>query len=165
MPKVFGTHANRVNKALVTREGLLKEIDRLLDLSYRNDFRRREPLYISVPLPWFRALGPFPHFPVITIPSIPWDPRYWFLGDDYWYRKRSQEEREESLKLHRLRMTLHSVRNASNGFGDIETLIELSIGNFTDVRNKLSRIVSKSFKTQNLVLLSRAVNLRMRRSI
>jgi hypothetical protein len=128
---------NRVNKALVTREGLLKEIDRLLDLSYRNDFRRREPLYISVPLPWFRALGPFPHFPVITIPSIPWDPRYWFLGDDYWYRKRSQEEREESLKLHRLRMTLHSVRNASNGFGDIETLIELSIGNFTDVRNKL----------------------------
>jgi hypothetical protein len=127
----------RVNDALVTREGLLRGIDRLLDLSHRNDFRRREPLYIPVPLPWFRALGPFPHFPVITIPSIPWNPRYWFIGDDYWYSKRSQEEREESLKLHRLRTTLHRVRHASNGFGDIKPLIELGIGNFTAVHNEL----------------------------
>jgi hypothetical protein len=126
-----------VTKALQMREGMIKEIDRLLELSYRHDFRNRRPLYIPVPLPWFRAIGPLPHLPVIPVPSISLDPRDWFLGDAYWYRRRSQEEREESLKLHRLRMTLHRIGNASNGFSDIKSLIESGIGNLTEAHNEL----------------------------
>jgi hypothetical protein len=126
-----------VTKALRTREGLLREIDRLTSLSYRHDFRKRKPLYIPVPLPWFRALGPFPHLPVINLPTIHWHPRDWFLGEDYWWRKRSLEDREEGLKLHRLRMALHRVRSASDGFGDVKNLLELGIGNLTDARKEL----------------------------
>jgi hypothetical protein len=135
-----------ITKALQTREGMVKEIDRLLDLSYRHDFRKRGPLYIPVPLPWFRALGPFPHLPVIPRPSISLDLRDWFLSDDYWYRRRSQEQREESLKLHRLRMTLHRIRNASNGFGDIKPLIESGLGNLTEAHNELQSQSEKVLK-------------------
>jgi hypothetical protein len=55
-----------VTKALRTREEMIKEIDRLLELSYRHDFRKRGPLYIPMPLP---------HLPVIPMPSISLDPR------------------------------------------------------------------------------------------
>ena len=134
-------HLERANKALPnalkTREGMLEEIDRLVDLSYRSDFRKKKPIYIPVPLPWFRALGPFPNLPVINLPSITLNPFNWFLGEDYKWRKRSQEDREESLKLHRLRTALHRVRSASDGFADIKNLLELGIGNFTEAHTEL----------------------------
>jgi len=133
-------HLARANKAvaeaLKTREGMLKEVDRLIDLSYRNDFRKKQPLYIPIPLPWFRALGPFPNFPVINLPSVTLNPFNWFLGEDYRWRKRSQEDREESLKLHRLRTALHRVRSASDGLADIKDLLELGIGNFTEAHTE-----------------------------
>ncbi|KAH0287461.1 hypothetical protein M436DRAFT_86106 [Aureobasidium namibiae CBS 147.97] len=134
------SHLMRANKAvadaLTTREGLLKEIDRLINLSYRNDFRKKKPIYIPVPLPWFRALGPFPNFPVVNLPSITLNPLNWFLGEDYRWRKRSQEDREESRKLHRLRTALHRVRSASDSFADIRDLLELGIGNFTEAHKE-----------------------------
>lgn len=134
-------HLVRANKAvaeaLKTREGMLKEIDRLVDLSYRNDFRKKKPIYIPIPLPWFRALGPFPNFPAINLPSITLNPFNWFLGEDYRWRKRSQEDREESLRLHRLRTALHRVRSASDGFADIKDILGLGIGNFTEAHTEL----------------------------
>jgi hypothetical protein len=135
-----------VTKALQTREVMIQEIERLVELSYRHDFRKRGPLYIPVPLPWFRAIGPLPHLPVIHMPSISLDPRDWFLGDAYWYRRRSQEEREESLKLHRLRMTLHRIRNASNDFSDLKPLIESGINNLTEAHNELQSLSQKVLK-------------------
>lgn len=134
-------HLVRANKAVAdalnTREEMLKDIDRLITLSYRNDFRKRKPIYIPVPLPWFRALGPFPNFPVINLPSLSLNPFNWFLGEDYRWRKRSQEDREEGLKLHRLRTALHRVRSASDGFTDIKDLLELGIGNFLEAHKEL----------------------------
>lgn len=34
-------------------------------------------------------------------------------------------------------MALHRVRSASDGFGDVKTLLELGIGNLTDARKEL----------------------------
>lgn len=141
--KAFKAHSNRplecqtflvrvhrrVLSALETRQGLLKEIDRVIDLSYHRDFAKKSPLYIPVPLPWVRALGPFPNLPVITLPTIRWNPWYWFRGEAYWYRVRTQEQRGRSLKLHRLRLTLHQLREASEGFDDIKNLLERGIVN------------------------------------
>lgn len=134
-------HLVRANKAvaeaLKTREGMLREIDRLIDTSYRHDFRKKKPIYIPMPRPWFRALGPFPNFPVINLPSVSLNPFDWFLGEEYQWRKRSQEDREEGLKLHRLRTALHRVRGASDGFADIKDLLDLGIGNFTEAHQEL----------------------------
>ncbi|KAH0254558.1 hypothetical protein KCU91_g17937, partial [Aureobasidium melanogenum] len=117
----------KVQGALETREGLLKEIDRVIELSYHRDFAKKSPLYIPVPLPWVRPLGPFPNLPVIRLPSIRWNPWYWFRNEAYWYRIRTQEQREQGLRLHRLRSTLHQLREATEGFDDIKNLLERGI--------------------------------------
>lgn len=127
----------RVLSALETRQGLLKEIDRVIDLSHHRDFTRKSPIYIPVPLPWVRALGPFPNLPVITLPTIRWNPWYWFRDEAYWYRVRTQEQRERGLRLHRLRLTLHQLRQASQGFDDMKNLLERGIVNLLDAHKDL----------------------------
>ncbi|CAD0110898.1 unnamed protein product [Aureobasidium uvarum] len=127
----------RLRSALQTREILMREVERVIDLSYQHDFKNRGPIYVPIPLPWFRAVGPFPHLPVINLPAISWNPLFWGRGEAYWYRKRTQEEREESLRLHRLRITLHQVRDASDGFDDIKNLTERGIISLLDVHNDL----------------------------
>ncbi|CAD0084654.1 unnamed protein product [Aureobasidium vineae] len=133
----------RLISALETRQVLLREVDRVIDLSYQHDFRKRGPIYVPVPLPWLRAAGPFPHLPVISLPTIPWNPLLWGRGEAYWYRKRTQEEREESLRLHRLRITLHQVRDASDGFEDIKNLTQRGIASLQDTHNDLKSYSQK----------------------
>ncbi|KAG9518415.1 hypothetical protein KCU93_g8386, partial [Aureobasidium melanogenum] len=127
----------RVQGALETRQGLLREIDRVIDLSYHRDFTRKSPLYIPVPLPWVRPLGPLPNLPVIRLPSIRWNPWYWFRDEAYWYRIRTQEQREQGLRLHRLRSTLHQLREATEGFGDVKDLLERAILDLLAAHKKL----------------------------
>ncbi|CAD0099012.1 unnamed protein product [Aureobasidium mustum] len=130
------TH-QKVLGALETREGLLREIERVINLSYHRDFRKKSPLYIPIPLPWVRALGPFPNLPVIPLPTIRLNPWYWFRGETYWYKVRTHEQREQSLKLHRLRVTLNQIREASEGFDDIKNLTERAIVSLLDAHKDL----------------------------
>ncbi|KAH0365814.1 hypothetical protein KCU65_g5784, partial [Aureobasidium melanogenum] len=127
----------KVQGALETREGLLKELERVIELSYHRDFAKKSPLYIPVPLPWVRPLGPFPNFPVIRLPAIRWNPWYWFRDEAYWYRIRTQEQREQGLRLHRLRSTLHQLREATEGFDDIKDLLERAILNLLNAHKNL----------------------------
>ncbi|KAG9696221.1 hypothetical protein KCU95_g4416, partial [Aureobasidium melanogenum] len=127
----------KVQGALETRKGLLQEIERVIELSYHRDFAKKSPLYIPVPLPWVRPLGPFPNFPVIRLPAIRWNPWYWFRDEAYWYRVRTQEQHEQGLRLHRLRSTLHQLREATEGFDDIKNLLERAILKLLDAHKDL----------------------------
>ncbi|KAH0334890.1 hypothetical protein KCU81_g9257, partial [Aureobasidium melanogenum] len=127
----------KVQGALETGKGLLKEIERVIELSYHRDFAKKSLLYVPVPLPWVRPLGPFPNFPVIRLPAIRWNPWYWFRDEAYWYRIRTQEQREQGLRLHRLRSTLHQLREATEGFDDIRNLLERAIVNLLDAHKDL----------------------------
>ncbi|KAG9662727.1 hypothetical protein KCU64_g1775, partial [Aureobasidium melanogenum] len=137
----------KVQGALETREGLLREIDRVIDLSYHRDFAKKSPLYIPVPLPWVRPLGPFPNLPVIRLPSIRWNPWYWFRDEAYWYRIRTQEQREQGLRLHRLRSTLHQLREATEGFDDIKNLLERGILSLLNAHKDLESHHGQVLKT------------------
>ncbi|KAI4721527.1 hypothetical protein E4T48_02108 [Aureobasidium sp. EXF-10727] len=141
-PALCQRHLVNIHKksisALQTRQVLIEEVERVVDLSYQKNFRKRGPLYIPVPLPWFRPLGPYPNLPVINFPAIRWNPLLWGRGEAYWYRERTQKEREESLRLHRLRTTLHQVRDASAGFEDIKNLTEHGIISLLDTHNDLN---------------------------
>ncbi|KAI4726178.1 hypothetical protein E4T49_06061 [Aureobasidium sp. EXF-10728] len=75
---------------------------------------------------------------IINFPAIRWNPLLWGRGEAYWYRERTQKEREESLRLHRLRVTLHQVRDASAGFEDIKNLTEHGIISLLDTHNDLN---------------------------
>ncbi|KAK6000905.1 hypothetical protein QM012_002988 [Aureobasidium pullulans] len=125
----------KVLGALQTREALLKEIDRVIDLSYHHDFAKKSPWHIPVPLLWARTLEPFPN--LLALPAIRWNPWYWFRDEAYWYRVRTQAEYEKGLRLHRLRLTLRQLREATESFDEIKNLLERGIVNLLNAHKDL----------------------------
>ncbi|KAI5196318.1 hypothetical protein E4T38_08563 [Aureobasidium subglaciale] len=130
-------HVERVNvqleDALKIRERLRREIDRLTDISHRRDFARTAPLYFR-PTRWAPPVGPFPALLRRGLPPLS---AFNSVNIFYWnvYLKRSEEEREQGLRLNRLRAALSQIRASCHAFDEMKVLAERGHDSFVTAKH------------------------------
>ncbi|KAI5270667.1 hypothetical protein E4T47_05973 [Aureobasidium subglaciale] len=126
-------HVERLKDALKIREGLRRETDRLTDISHRRDFAKTAPLYFR-PTRWVPPVG---HFPALLRRDLPPLSAFNPVNVFYWnvYLKRSEEEREQGLRLNRLRAALSQIRASCHAFDEMKVLAERGHDSFVTAKH------------------------------